>query len=155
VKSLLVCTAAILLHASAASADASGKQLFAANCAMCHQASAEGAVGLAPPLAGSLRTYAYKPDGTPNTTGRTYLSQILISGMSGGITSHGTRYIGVMPSFATQLTDTQIATILAYALHDFNGVTDSIVSPDDVAAARKRNPGPADTYALRKKAVLF
>ncbi len=148
-KLLRLGAAAFLASSCAAHADEPGKLLFAANCVMCHQASGEGAIGLAPPLAGTLRADVYKADGTPNPDGQRYLSQILISGMSGSIKSKGNRFIGVMPSFADHLDDAQIAAVLGYVLQAFNDVKATVVRPEDVAAARKRNPGPADTHALR------
>jgi mono/diheme cytochrome c family protein len=120
-----------------------GKSIFGENCAMCHQPSGEGAVGLAPALAGTLKDFAGKPDG------KTYLSQIAVSGMAGSIWTQGHKFSGLMPSFADRLSDSEIAAVIGYVLKDFNGVAAPVVSVADVAAARARNPTASDTHHVR------
>jgi mono/diheme cytochrome c family protein len=133
----------LLLAGNAWGAPPDGRAIFAENCAICHQPDGEGAVGLAPALAGPLRALAGKP------AGKTYLSQILISGMAGAIWTQGHKFSGMMPSFADKFSDAEIAAVVEYVLHDFNGVEGTLVTAADVAAARARDPGPADTHHLR------
>jgi mono/diheme cytochrome c family protein len=123
---------------------APGAAIFAENCAMCHQPSGEGAVGLAPPLAGTLSRY------TTSADGKQYLSQILISGMAGPIETKVGKFSGLMPSFSDKLSDAEAAAVLAYVLEKFNGVTTQMISKSDVAVARARAPSAADTHHLRK-----
>jgi mono/diheme cytochrome c family protein len=133
----------LLFCAAASAAEPDGKAIFVENCAMCHQPSGEGAVGLAPALAGTLKDIAGKPDG------KTYLSQIAVSGMAGAIWTQGHKFSGLMPAFADRLSDAEIAAVIGYVLKDFNGVSAPLVSAADVAAARARNPTAADTHHAR------
>jgi mono/diheme cytochrome c family protein len=120
-----------------------GAQLFAQNCAICHQPDGAGAIGLAPALAGTLKDFANTAEG------KTYLSQILISGMAGSIYTQGHKFSGLMPPFADKLGNDEIAAVLAYVLQNFNGVQGTIVTAQDVAAARARNPSTSDTHHIR------
>ncbi len=138
---LLLSGTAPVFKAWAATPD--GKQIFADNCAMCHQPAGEGAIGLAPALAGTLKDLAAKPEG------KTYFAQIVISGMAGSIWTQGHKFSGMMPSFADKFSDAEIAAVIFYVLHDFNGVSAPLVTAADVAAARARNPGPSDTHHIR------
>ncbi len=88
---------------AAAGAVADGKQLFAANCAACHQATGKGLPGVFPPLdgsewvAGDARTVA----------------NILLHGIDGELEVAGTTYKGAMPSFK-QLSDAELAAVASY-----------------------------------------
>jgi mono/diheme cytochrome c family protein len=133
---------------AAASAPApSGQEIFAANCAMCHQPDGTGAAGLAPALAGTLKRFCASP------AGAAYLSQILISGMAGPIETQGHKFQGLMPSFADKLGDAEIAAVLGYVLAHFNDVTATVVSPASVAAARVRMPSATETRHARLAAL--
>jgi mono/diheme cytochrome c family protein len=126
-----------------------GAAIFTANCARCHQADATGAVGLAPSLAGTLKDYPATADG------RTYLSQIAISGMAGRIESQGHAFVGLMPSVRASLSDAEIAAAVNHVLGHFNGVdgtsADTPITVAAVAAARQASPSPNDTRKLREK----
>jgi len=128
--SLLPCLLALLAATGGVHA-ATGAELFATHCQVCHQATGEGAPGIAPPLAGTLARRAALPEG------RAWLAQTLISGMTGPITSRGEPYNGNMPSFAA-LPDADLAAVLGHVLAHFN---DSSVQPlaEDFAAARTRS----------------
>jgi mono/diheme cytochrome c family protein len=140
---------AFLLANGAAHAAPDGAAIFAARCVQCHQQNAEGADGLAPSLAGTLKDYLTTDDG------RKYLSQILVSGMAGRIESQGRVVVGMMPSFRTDLSDADIAATVDYVLAHFNGVAtasaDAPVTPEAVAAARAATASPSDTRHLREK----
>ncbi len=133
----------LTLGGNALAAAPDGAQIFAQNCAICHQPDGVGAIGLAPALAGTLKDFAASADG------KTYLSQILISGMAGSIYTQGHKFSGLMPPFADKLGNDEIAAVLGYVLQNFNGVQGTIVTPQDVAAARARNPSTSDTHHIR------
>ncbi len=135
--------AAFTACGSALAAGPDGAQIFAQNCAICHQPDGVGAVGLAPALAGTLKDFAATADG------KTYLSQILISGMAGSIFTQGHKFSGLMPPFADKLSNDDIAAVLGYVLQNFNGLQGTIVTAQDVAAARARNPTTSDTHHVR------
>src|SRR5579859_7671819 len=81
-----------------------GAAIFAANCAVCHQAAGTGLPGVFPPLAGS--NWVGGRDAT--------LVQILLHGVQGALTVNGTTYNSAMPAFGSQLSDAQIAAVLTY-----------------------------------------
>lgn len=82
---------------------ADGKQLYAAHCVACHQASGKGLPGVFPPL-----------DGSEWVTGdERVLANILLHGIEGEITVAGTVYKGVMPNFK-QLGDAELAALASH-----------------------------------------
>ena len=82
---------------------ADGKQLYAAHCVACHQASGKGLPGVFPPL-----------DGSEWVTGdERVLANILLHGIEGEITVAGTVYKGAMPGFK-QLGDADLAALASH-----------------------------------------
>ena len=122
---------------------ADGAAIFAAQCTRCHQADAAGADGLAPSLVGTLKGYAGSAEGVR------YLSQILVSGMAGRVESQGRVIVGMMPRFAGDLNDADMAAVINYVLLKYNGVGGAPVGVAAVADARARGPSPGDTHKLR------
>ena len=122
---------------------ATGAELFAANCQACHQASGEGAPGIAPPLTGTLAKRAALPEG------RAWLAQTLVSGMTGPITSRGEPYNGIMPPFAA-LSDADLQAVLGHVLSTFNDGA-AVPSADDIAVARARSVKPSEHRAQRSR----
>lgn len=139
--STLALAALLGLHAPAQAA--TGAELFAANCQACHQASGEGAPGIAPSLTGTLAKRAALPEG------RAWLAQTLVSGMTGPITSRGEPYNGIMPPFVA-LSDADLAAVLGHVLAKFN---DGAPGPaaEDFAAARARSVKPSEHRAQRSR----
>ena len=115
---------------------------------MCHQDDAHGAAGVAPSLAGTLVRFRGSVDG------RRYLAQILVSGMIGPIDTEGHKFSGLMPGFAADLSNTDIAAAINFVLGTFNGASEAQtaapISPQEIAAARAANPVPTGTRALRQ-----
>ncbi len=139
----------LFIFGGAARAAEDGGAIFTQRCTPCHQANAEGADGLAPSLAGTLKDYLASDDG------KKYLAQILVSGMGGRIESQGRVVIGMMPNFRTDLSDADIAATVDYVLGHFNGVAgtsaDAPITAASVAAARAAGPTPTETRKLREK----
>ena len=123
---------------------ASGAELFAAHCQACHQAAGEGTPGIAPPLAGTLAKRAALPEG------RAWLVQVLVSGLTGPITSRGEPYNGVMPP-AAALSDAEVAAVLGHVLTQFNGVGGALPQAADVTSARSRSVKAAELRQQRKR----
>jgi len=103
---------------------ASGKKLYNAHCAACHQANGQGLTGAFPPLAQST----YLADG-PGAA----ISAIL-NGLSGPISVNGTEYNAVMPNLS-YLNDDEVAEIVAFVMNSW-GNPGGEASPAEVAAAR-------------------
>lgn len=107
---------ALLAAAAAPAGAADGKAVYDAHCAACHQPDGAGALGLAPPLAGTLGKRMSAG------AGRQYLPGILMSGLAGRMESKGVVYTGVMPSWQ-QLSDDELAAVANHVLGAFNGAS--------------------------------
>jgi mono/diheme cytochrome c family protein len=80
-----------------------GKQLYAAQCVACHQASGQGLAGVFPPL-----------DASEWVVGdERIVANILLHGIAGEITVAGTAYKGNMPPFK-QLGDAELAAVASH-----------------------------------------
>lgn len=125
---------------------ADGKAVYESHCAACHQADGNGAVGLAPPLAGTLGGRLAAPNG------RRYISGVVVNGLAGKLESRGVSYNGIMPSWAA-LTDEDLAAAVNYVLAAFNaGQVPADVAPfaaGDFAQARNPKPAPKELRAWR------
>ncbi|SFI13300.1 c-type cytochrome [Paraburkholderia megapolitana] len=113
-----------------------GKTIFAARCAVCHQADGRGMDGLAPPLTDYPARYVTV------APGRKQLIQTVLNGMYGDVAVGAKHYNFRMPSFAS-LSDSDIANVLNYVAFDL--------------AAKKGSKAlplrPEDVHALRAEAL--
>lgn len=108
---------------------AEGKNVFNANCAMCHQPNGEGVPTVFPPLAKS--DYLQKLSAAEQ---RDTLISIPLNGLSGKIAVNGQEYNSAMPALTT-LKDSDIAAVLTYVTNSW-GNSARVFSPDEVKAAR-------------------
>lgn len=92
-----------------------GEKVYAANCAVCHQASGKGA-GAIKPLDGSVIVR----DADPNKQ-----IQVLLKGAADG----------AMPSWS-QLSDTDLAAVISYSKNNWSNQTGQLVQPAQVLAQR-------------------
>jgi mono/diheme cytochrome c family protein len=114
---------------------AKGKAAFDSTCAACHQASGEGVPGAFPPLKGNAAVENADPTAQLDT---------ILHGRSGTVIG-GQKYSGVMPEFASQLSDTEVADIANYERTSW-GNNGKSVTPDEVAAIRAgKTPGAASS----------
>lgn len=125
--------------ASAAPAVIDGKQIFASNCAACHQASGAGLPGAFPPLAGS-EWLEMKPD---------VVVQVVLHGLSGKVEVKGSSFDGVMPGFGKQLNDEQVAAVATYVRTSW-GNKGSEVDTAFVKAQREKTAARADAWSGQK-----
>jgi len=102
-----------------------GGQIFAGNCAACHQPTGLGVPGAFPPLAGSEYV-----QGPPERVAR-----ILLWGINGHLQVKGAAYNGAMPAWSAVLDDAQIAAVATYIRSQW-GNTQSALTPDLVATQR-------------------
>jgi nitrite reductase (NO-forming) len=103
---------------------ARGAQVFAANCAACHQLAGQGIAGAFPPLAASDYLMANKERAIG----------IVLNGLNGAVTVNGASYNGVMP--AVQLSNTDVAAVLSYVRTSFGNKATDLVTLDDVKKVR-------------------
>jgi cytochrome c oxidase cbb3-type subunit 2 len=106
---------------------AKGQSLFMANCSACHQATGEGIPGAFPPLKGNAAVDADDP---------TLHIHTVLQGAH-GVTIGGVAYSSVMPPFADQLSDTDIANIVNYERSSW-GNHAKPVTPAEVAVVRAK-----------------
>jgi mono/diheme cytochrome c family protein len=145
--SALVFACLYLLAEGVVAGENGGATIFAKRCAPCHQASAEGIPGLAPPLVGNVGRYAKSPEGVD------YLIRVLLAGLAGPITVNGVSFRGAMPA-QKELTDSEIAAVLTYLLEAIEKVDRPVdVSIDRVSALRRLEGSPSQTLKLRSRVV--
>lgn len=108
----------------------SGAQVFEARCSTCHQSNAAGVRSAIPPLAGSRFVAA----------GPAVIVQILLHGIDGPIDVGGKVFDGHMPSFASVLSDAELARVASHVRQTWGG-DDQEITPAFVAAQRGRFAG--------------
>ncbi|MGD9598215.1 MAG: cytochrome D1 domain-containing protein [Steroidobacteraceae bacterium] len=110
---LLAGSASLMLQSGAMAADAasgkSGEQVYAENCAACHQPNGKGLAGAFPPLAGS----DWLKGRTPAQVAATVLT-----GLQGELVVNGVTYNSVMPA-QSHLSDADIAAVITYVLNQW------------------------------------
>lgn len=133
--------AALALAAGGAQA-ADGAALFNQHCAICHQPTAAGTVGLAPSLLGEHWARLAAERG--------YLPTVLIRGLSGPIKVGGVPFSGSMPA-VPQLDDASLAAIANHLRGLQGGASSAPYAAADFVEARAKPGNPAQTRALRKQ----
>ena len=117
---------------AANSAMANGKELYADNCAACHQNSGDGVRNMIPALKGNNGVQATQP---------TNILHVLMNGGQGAATASNPTSAD-MPEFGWKLTDQQMADVSTYIRNAWGNQAPA-VSKDDVAKARKSQQGAA------------
>lgn len=124
-------TVADLSGAAARGAAIDGRQVFAANCAACHQATGKGLPGVFPPLAGSEWVQGDER----------VLANILLHGLNGEIEVSGTVFRGAMPAFG-QLSDAELAAVASFVRAEWGNKAPAIAAG---RFAHERRRAPRDT----------
>jgi len=138
---LSTCLAAALAATPAWAAD--GAALFKQHCALCHQESAGGTVGLAPSLLGAH----WQKLGVE----RAYLPTVLLKGLSGAIKVDGQAFVGNMPAIGGTLDDEALAAV-ANHLRGLQGAAGGQpYAPADFADLRGKPGNPTLTRTLRRQ----
>ena len=125
-----------------------GTQVYAANCAACHQLNGAGLPGVFPRLAGHGADL-YQADG-----GRDYLIEVMLYGLQGQIAVGGTNYNGLMPAWA-HLGDEQIAAVINHTVAGLDdGAPDGFdaIRAEEVAA--RRGEGLTAAQVLESRGAL-
>ena len=94
---------------------AKGEQVFAANCAACHQADGKGMPPAFPPLDGSAVVQGPKAEQI----------QTVLNGREGT----------AMAAFGKQLSDTDLAAVITYTRNAWSNQTGEAIQPAEIAAA--------------------
>ena len=122
-----------------------GAQVYAANCASCHQADGSGLPGAFPPVAGHSARLVVEQ-------GRDYLPLLMLYGLQGAIEVDGQSYSGVMPAWAN-LSDEQLAAVTNYVVTEWDDgslpADFAPYEPADFAAARGQELTADDVYERR------
>jgi mono/diheme cytochrome c family protein/glucose/arabinose dehydrogenase len=113
-----------------------GKTLFDATCAQCHQPHGLGQEGLAPPLADS--EWVLGPDRR--------LARIALQGVHGTLHVKGRTYELDMPAFGSGFTDDQVAAILTYIRRSWEH-TAKPVDPETVKEVRAETAKREDAWS--------
>ncbi|MBV6424749.1 MAG: Cytochrome c6 [Steroidobacteraceae bacterium] len=107
---LLVGGAIMAMQSGAFAADVasgkSGEQVYAENCAACHQPNGKGLAGAFPPLAGSDWLKGRTP---------AQIAATVLTGLQGELVVNGVTYNSVMPA-QSHLSDADIAAVITYVL---------------------------------------
>lgn len=111
-----------------------GAQVFADNCASCHQEDATGIEETFPPLAGNDDLFLAQD----------FPAKVLLSGMSGEVKVNGMVFDGEMPPF-DYLSDADIAAVINYLRNNFG---------NDAAQHSDITPISADTIASIRSAPM-
>lgn len=114
-----------------------GRELFAKNCAMCHQAEGQGIEGVFPPLARSDFLMA-----RASASDRGELVDFILNGKTGKLTVNGKEYNGVMTP-VSGLTDEDIAAVLTFVTSSWGNSGGKAFTPDEVSKARAAHPAKA------------
>lgn len=114
---------------SGASGEALGARVYGARCASCHQAGGEGVPGVYPPLLDDPVVLADDP---------TRHIEIVLFGLSGE-TIQGTTYPTVMPGWAEQLSDEEVAAVVNHERRSW-GHDAPTTTADEVARVRRGGP---------------
>ena len=125
-----------------------GTQVYAANCAACHQLNGAGLPGVFPRLAGHAADL-YRADG-----GRDYLIEVMLYGLQGQIAVGGTNYNGLMPAWA-HLPDEQLAAVTNHIVAGFDdGAPDGFDAFGAEEFAARRGEGLTAAQVLESRGAL-
>ena len=132
---------------------ARGQQVFAANCAMCHQANGQGIPGTFPPITagqpfsatrqmtGALVARGFYRDGKITLGPVAQHIAIVLHGIPGT----------PMPAFGNQLRDADIAAVITYERNNFGNHTGEVIEPMQVQAARAQATGSGTSQGRIKR----
>lgn len=112
----------------------SGESVYLTRCASCHQPTGLGVPGAFPPIVGSEWLAGDVP------------IRIVLRGLQGPIEVAGAAYTGVMPAWADQLSDDEIAAVVNHE-RQMAGVNEPPVDAAAVAALRTQTEGRASYTA--------
>ncbi len=106
-----------------------GEKVYRENCAICHQNSGQGILGVYPPLAGSEVVLGQ------GGFGENHLARIVLGGLVDPVTVRGASYSGAMPPWRELLPDPQLAAVLTYVRQAW-GNQAGPVAPAQIALLR-------------------
>ena len=149
VRLRLVVTLCLLAGQAVHAAAPAGAAVFAAHCAVCHGANAEGVAGSFPPLGSQVMAFAKLP------AGRDYLVTAVSGGLIGSVQVAGETYTGAMPA-QNMLSEAEVAAVLSFLASDRGRAKAAAPAFDaqEVTAIRGRHPGVAGVAALALRPAL-
>jgi mono/diheme cytochrome c family protein len=121
----------------AAAAAVNGQAVFESRCAACHQASGQGLPGAFPPLAGSEYVLGEEER----------VIRIVLHGLQGPVTVRGQTFNGAMPTWASVLSDAEIAAVLSYVRSAWGNGAEAI-DAEKVAQQRSATAGRTTPWTV-------
>jgi mono/diheme cytochrome c family protein len=120
----------------AAAASVSGANLYQSRCSTCHQADGKGVPGVFPPLIDSPYV----------TEDPTIPVAIVLKGLQGPLHVNGKDYNGLMPAWADQMNDAEIAAVVSHIRGKLEGNKADPVEGEFVARLREELKGQTAPY---------
>ena len=143
VMSVFVAVATGSSSSPIAAQDASGADLYEANCAGCHQVGGEGIPGTFPPLAGS-----------PAATDNEYVAVVITDGKTGAIEVLGETYDSAMPAVGG-LSDDDLDAIVGHVVELAGGESEPDTPTEPVGPpAPKMTSAPSPMNCSASEAPL-
>lgn len=122
----------------------SGASIYKSRCSTCHQANGQGVPGTFPPLVDS--PYVLED---PRIT-----TAIVLKGLQGPIEVKGTQYSGLMPPWADQLKDAEIAAVVSYIRNELEGNQADAIDAEFVAGLREELKERTTPYSAEELKTL-
>ena len=122
----------------------SGAAIYKSRCVSCHQANGKGVPGAFPPLVGS--PYVLED---PRVT-----VAIVLKGLQGPLEVEGAQYNGLMPPWADQLKDAEIAGVVSYIRNELEGNKADPVDEGFVAKLREELKDRTTPYTAEELKTL-
>ena len=119
-------------------AESTGKELYLAHCAGCHQADGSGEAGYFPPVVA-----------TPWVESAPALTEIMFRGVSGTIHVNNERYASYMSPYGKELTDAEVLKIVHYVQHELNDYPKNTEWTEESVATLRANLTDKDAKAIR------
>ena len=128
-----------------ASPQVSGEALFTSKCVSCHQADGKGIPGVFPPLDQS--EYVVGP---PDR-----LISIVLRGLTGPIEVEGNTFNGLMPAWAGQMNDAEIAAVITHIRQKLGSNHAEAIEPDAVANIRQATEGRDQPWTFEELKATY
>ncbi|HSI44261.1 MAG TPA: c-type cytochrome [Methylotenera sp.] len=122
----------------------SGAAIFTSRCSTCHQADGKGVAGAFPPLVGSPYVL-----GSPEV-----LVRIVLQGLQGKVDVEGQTYNGLMPAWASQLSNEEIAAVTTHVRNELGTNKGGKIEADTVNKIREETKSRQTPWTVEELKVF-